>query len=205
MGARRRPTVPAPDPPGDHRDPGRAPGTGVRTRPGDRDVPRAAGPARARPVGAAPARRGPGGDPARGHGRPQRISQQASWSCRSRAVWPSTWRSPARPCQRAAPWSAAARAAVRRLRRRGGSVGWHRVPLSPTISSPDRRRPRGGPVALEPHRAASWWRCSHRGREVLRGLHAHEILLGMFSDPGRNRLTGASVASGCWPRPASRV
>ncbi|HKA92400.1 MAG TPA: PEP/pyruvate-binding domain-containing protein [Acidimicrobiia bacterium] len=34
----------------------------------------------------------------------------------------------------------------------------------------------------------------HRGRVILRALHAHEILIGMLVDPGTNRLTGASVA-----------
>jgi pyruvate,water dikinase len=34
----------------------------------------------------------------------------------------------------------------------------------------------------------------HRGHSVLRALHAHEILIGMLTDTGRNRMTGASVA-----------
>jgi pyruvate,water dikinase len=34
----------------------------------------------------------------------------------------------------------------------------------------------------------------HRGHVVLRALHAHEILVGMLTDTGRNRMTGASVA-----------
>ena len=34
----------------------------------------------------------------------------------------------------------------------------------------------------------------HRSRVVLRSLHAHEILMGMLTDTGRNRMTGASVA-----------
>jgi pyruvate,water dikinase len=34
----------------------------------------------------------------------------------------------------------------------------------------------------------------HRGRSVLRALHAHEILMGMLTDTGGNRMTGASVA-----------
>ena len=34
----------------------------------------------------------------------------------------------------------------------------------------------------------------HRGHAVLRALHAHEILMGMLTDTGRNRMTGASVA-----------
>jgi len=34
----------------------------------------------------------------------------------------------------------------------------------------------------------------HRGHAVLRALHAHEILIGMLCDTGRNRMTGASVA-----------
>lgn len=34
----------------------------------------------------------------------------------------------------------------------------------------------------------------HRGHVVLRALHAHEILLGILTDTGRNRMTGASVA-----------
>ena len=34
----------------------------------------------------------------------------------------------------------------------------------------------------------------HRSRTILRALHAHEILMGMLTDTGRNRLTGASVA-----------
>lgn len=34
----------------------------------------------------------------------------------------------------------------------------------------------------------------HRSRAILRALHAHEILLGMLTDMGDNRLTGASVA-----------
>ena len=34
----------------------------------------------------------------------------------------------------------------------------------------------------------------HRSRAVLRALHAHEILMGMLTDAGRNRMTGASVA-----------
>jgi len=33
-----------------------------------------------------------------------------------------------------------------------------------------------------------------RGREALRSLHAHEILLGLVSDPGTSRFTGGSVA-----------
>ncbi|HEX7130995.1 MAG TPA: PEP/pyruvate-binding domain-containing protein [Iamia sp.] len=33
-----------------------------------------------------------------------------------------------------------------------------------------------------------------RGREALRSLHAHEILLGLISDPGSSRFTGGSVA-----------
>ena len=33
-----------------------------------------------------------------------------------------------------------------------------------------------------------------RGREALRSLHAHEILLGLVSDPGTSRFSGASVA-----------
>jgi pyruvate,water dikinase len=34
----------------------------------------------------------------------------------------------------------------------------------------------------------------HRSQSVLRSLHAHEILMGMLTDTGRNRLTGAAVA-----------
>jgi phosphohistidine swiveling domain-containing protein len=34
----------------------------------------------------------------------------------------------------------------------------------------------------------------HRSQVILRALHAHEILIGMLSDPGGNRMTGASVA-----------
>ena len=34
----------------------------------------------------------------------------------------------------------------------------------------------------------------HRAQAVLRSLHAHEILLGMLTDTGGNRMTGASVA-----------
>ena len=34
----------------------------------------------------------------------------------------------------------------------------------------------------------------HRSRDILRALHAHEILIGMLTDTGDNRLTGASVA-----------
>jgi pyruvate,water dikinase len=34
----------------------------------------------------------------------------------------------------------------------------------------------------------------HRSGTVLRALHAHEILMGMLTDTGRNRMTGASVA-----------
>jgi rifampicin phosphotransferase len=34
----------------------------------------------------------------------------------------------------------------------------------------------------------------HRCKAVLRALHAHEILMGMLTDTGRNRMTGASVA-----------
>lgn len=33
-----------------------------------------------------------------------------------------------------------------------------------------------------------------RGRDALRSLHAHEILLGLVSDPGSSRFTGGSVA-----------
>jgi pyruvate,water dikinase len=34
----------------------------------------------------------------------------------------------------------------------------------------------------------------HRGGTILRALHAHEILMGMLTDTGCNRMTGASVA-----------
>ena len=34
----------------------------------------------------------------------------------------------------------------------------------------------------------------HRGRVILRALHAHEILMGMLTDTAGNRMTGASVA-----------
>jgi rifampicin phosphotransferase len=34
----------------------------------------------------------------------------------------------------------------------------------------------------------------HRSRAILRALHAHEILMGMLTDTGGNRMTGASVA-----------
>jgi pyruvate,water dikinase len=34
----------------------------------------------------------------------------------------------------------------------------------------------------------------HRSRDVLRALHAHEILMGMLTDAGTSRMTGASVA-----------
>ena len=34
----------------------------------------------------------------------------------------------------------------------------------------------------------------HRSRAILRALHAHEILIGMLTDTGGNRMTGASVA-----------
>jgi pyruvate,water dikinase len=34
----------------------------------------------------------------------------------------------------------------------------------------------------------------HRSQVVLRSLHAHEILMGMLTDTGRNRMTGAAVA-----------
>jgi pyruvate,water dikinase len=34
----------------------------------------------------------------------------------------------------------------------------------------------------------------HRSRDILRALHAHEILMGMLTDTGGNRMTGASVA-----------
>ena len=34
----------------------------------------------------------------------------------------------------------------------------------------------------------------HRSSKILRALHAHEILMGMLTDTGSNRMTGASVA-----------
>jgi pyruvate,water dikinase len=34
----------------------------------------------------------------------------------------------------------------------------------------------------------------HRSQAILRAVHAHEILMGMLTDTGHNRLTGASVA-----------
>jgi pyruvate,water dikinase len=34
----------------------------------------------------------------------------------------------------------------------------------------------------------------HRSRTILRALHAHEILMGMLTDTGGNRMTGAAVA-----------
>lgn len=34
----------------------------------------------------------------------------------------------------------------------------------------------------------------HRGRSVLRALHAHEILMGLLTNTGKSQLTGASVA-----------
>ena len=34
----------------------------------------------------------------------------------------------------------------------------------------------------------------HRSQRVLRAVHAHEILIGMLTDTGHNRMTGASVA-----------
>ena len=34
----------------------------------------------------------------------------------------------------------------------------------------------------------------HRSQAILRALHAHEILIGMLTDTGGNRMTGASVA-----------
>ena len=34
----------------------------------------------------------------------------------------------------------------------------------------------------------------HRSREILRALHAHEIMIGTLADTGGNRMTGASVA-----------
>jgi phosphohistidine swiveling domain-containing protein len=34
----------------------------------------------------------------------------------------------------------------------------------------------------------------HRSQDILRALHAHEILMGMLTDTGGNRMTGASVA-----------
>ena len=34
----------------------------------------------------------------------------------------------------------------------------------------------------------------HRGRTILRALHAHEILMGMLTDTGGNRMTGVPVA-----------
>lgn len=34
----------------------------------------------------------------------------------------------------------------------------------------------------------------HRSRSVLRALHAHEVLIGMLTETGTNRMTGASVA-----------
>lgn len=34
----------------------------------------------------------------------------------------------------------------------------------------------------------------HRSRVILRALHAHELLVGMLTDTGSNRMTGASVA-----------
>jgi len=34
----------------------------------------------------------------------------------------------------------------------------------------------------------------HRSRAILRALHAHEILMGMLTDTGGNRMTGAAVA-----------
>ncbi len=34
----------------------------------------------------------------------------------------------------------------------------------------------------------------HRSRTILRALHAHEVLMGMLTDTGSNRMTGASVA-----------
>jgi pyruvate,water dikinase len=34
----------------------------------------------------------------------------------------------------------------------------------------------------------------HRSRAILRALHAHEIMMGMLTDTGMNRMTGASVA-----------
>lgn len=34
----------------------------------------------------------------------------------------------------------------------------------------------------------------HRSASILRALHAHEVLMGMLTDTGQNRMTGASVA-----------
>jgi pyruvate,water dikinase len=34
----------------------------------------------------------------------------------------------------------------------------------------------------------------HRSRVILRALHAHEVLMGMLTDTGGNRMTGASIA-----------
>ena len=67
-GRHRRSPLVAAVPTGDHRDPRRPGGAGVRPGTGRRDVPRAARRARARPVGATAARRGPRGGPAGGPG-----------------------------------------------------------------------------------------------------------------------------------------
>lgn len=42
-----------------------------------------------------------------------------------------------------------------------------------------------------------------RSQSVLRAVHAHEILIGMLTDTGSNRMTGASVALRSSPKPAA--
>ena len=85
--------------------------------------------------------------------------------------------------------------AVRHLRARGGSVGCE--PPLPRLAEYllDRIDADLEAVpALDELTSRQLVALLHRSRAILRSLHAHEILMGMLTDTGDNRMTGASVA-----------
>ena len=192
----RRQAVAAPVATRHHRGPRRAPRAGLRPGPGRRDVPRAAHGARARPLGPAAARGGPRGRGARRHRDAARGRRERGRDRGRRPRRASTSGSPARSPRA----DARARSSTRfrrpaALRARGGSAGSApRCPAWPstcsTGSTPISKRSR----ALAELTSRQLIALLHRSRAILRALHAHEILMGMLTDTGRNRMTGASVA-----------
>ena len=132
-----------------------------------------------------------------GRGHARRRSRPARSSCRSTATSPSTCASPARSSPKRTLLAAAQPGARRPPAARGlagrpaaGGPARASPSTSSTGSTPTSRRCRRSTELTSRQLIA----LLHRSRAVLRALHAHEILMGMLTDTGRNRMTGASVA-----------
>ena len=126
---------------------------------------------------------------------PARSSRPARWWWPSTATWPSTCGWPARYRRRSIGHKLNPVPALGRLRG-AWRVGRLRAAL-PRLSEDLLDRVDADLEAVPAlHELTSRQLIAllHRGRTILRALHAHEILMGMLTDTGGNRMTGASVA-----------